>query len=69
MKIIVTFLLLFSFVTPVNSQEFEEGQAWAYKTRNHEKGSFIQITHIDDGTDGERIISISINDLKMEICF
>tara|TARA_R110002072_G_scaffold296101_1_gene467664 strand:- start:231 stop:695 length:465 start_codon:yes stop_codon:yes gene_type:complete len=67
MKYLFTLLIAITLVTPVRAQEFEEGQAWAYKTRDHETESFIQITHIDDGPEDDRIVSISINNLKMEI--
>ena len=67
MKYFWGLVFIFCLNSNASAQEFEQGQAWSYNTRDHEQDSILQISKIDDGLNGDRIISITLLNLKMKI--
>lgn len=48
------------------SADFKEGQYWSYKTRTHEKGSFVLINKIESNEKYGDIYHISIAKVKVK---
>ncbi|MEE8295971.1 MAG: hypothetical protein V3R64_09690 [Sphingomonadales bacterium] len=64
---IFAILVFLCFATETLAQDFEEGQAWSYQTRDHEPDSRLLIYKIDEFPEGTKIFSIVITNVGLKI--